>query len=66
MLTLEYARREGNTRPAALMQVTTLTSESPSADNAEVYGLRFSQTTLDTLAARLIEKSHRCNADSVE
>jgi len=46
MLTLEYIRREGNTRPAALMQVTTVTSESLSADTAAVYRLRFSQTTL--------------------
>jgi len=66
MLTLEYTRRGGNTRPAALTQVTTVTSESLSADNAAVYRLRFSQTALHTLAARLIEQSLRSNADSVE
>jgi len=66
MLTIEYTRRRGNTRPAALMQVTTVTSESLSADNAAVYRLRFSQTTLHTLAARLIKQSCRSNADSVE
>ena len=62
MLILEYTRREGSTRPAALMQVTTVTSESLSADNAAVYRLRFSQTTLHTLAARLIEQPCRSNA----
>ena len=66
MLTLEYTRREGNTRPAALMQVITVTSESLSADTGAVYRLRFSQTTLHTLAARLIEQCRRSNADSVE
>jgi hypothetical protein len=66
MLTLEYTRSGGNTRAAALMQVATVTSESLSADNAAVYRLCFSQTTLHTLAARLIEQSRRSNADSVE
>ena len=48
MLTLEYTRREGDTRPVTLMQATTVTSESLSADNAAVYRLRFSQTALHT------------------
>lgn len=46
--------------------MTIVTSESLSADNAEVYRMRFSQTTLHTLASRLIDQSSFSNADSVE
>jgi hypothetical protein len=66
MLTLEYTRRRDNTCPAALMQVTNVTSGSLSADNAAVYRLCFSQTTSHTLAALLMEQYRRSNAGSLE